>query len=354
MSKTLSIIVPSYNMEKFLPYCLDSLLVENHRDLLEVLVVNDGSNDGTLRVAREYTDRYPELIRVIDKKNGNYGSCINAALPVAMGKYVKILDADDSFDTANFDEFLGFLSRSDADLVLSDYEIINEKREHVRTVHYGFRINGSVPYANVCADKVFIDEIQMHAIAYRRTMLLDMGYRQTEGVSYTDQQWIFTPMIYVNTIAYFGKTVYRYLVGRVGQTMDPKVKARSMEHARINSFGLVSDFEAHRPNIRSMAVREYLYSRLAWYIKDIYVFYIMHFNGGNAPILRKYDENLRNLSREVYEMIGSKEVSSFAGFPYIAFLRRYRFPMIFGKMIGAMYTVMDRLRAKKVIANGVR
>lgn len=324
-------------MEAYLPYCLDSLLVENHRGLLEVLVVNDGSKDGTLTVAKRYAEIYPELFRVIDKKNGNYGSCINAALPVATGKYVKVLDADDSYDTANFDEFLGSLSRTDAELVLSDYEIVDENREHVRTVHYGFQISGTVPFVNVCADRFFIDEIQMHAVTYRREMLLNMGYHQTEGISYTDQQWIFTPMIYVETVSYFGKSVYRYLVGRAGQTMDPKVKKRSMEHARKNSLGLVSDFEAHKDKIENKEIRRYLYDRLAWYIKDIYIFYICHFDKANAGVLSEYDLNLKSVSPDVYDMIGSKEVSSFHGFPYIRFLRKYKGPTSLIKCLGRIY-----------------
>lgn len=340
MSKALSVIIPSYNMEKFLPYCLNSLLVENHRDLLEVLIVNDGSKDATLSIARKYAAVCPELFRVIDKKNGNYGSCINAALPIASGKYVKVLDADDSFDTANFDEFLGFLSNTDADLVLSDYEVVDENREHVRTIHYGFQINEQIPFVNICADRFFMDEIQMHAVTYRKDMLLNMGYHQTEGISYTDQQWIFTPMIYAETASYFGKTVYRYLVGREGQTMDPKVKIRSMEHARKNSFGLVSDFESQKNKIRNQEIKRYLYGRLAWYIKDIYVFYICHYNKANADLLKEYDRNLKNLSREIYDMIGSKQVSSFHGFAYISFLRKYKGPAFVVKCLGSVYKFM--------------
>lgn len=324
-------------MEVYLPYCLDSLLVEKHRDLLEVLVVNDGSKDGTLRVAQEYAGRYPGLIRVIDKPNGNYGSCINRGLKETSGKYVKVLDADDSFDTVNFDEFLGFLSRTDADLVLSDYEIVDEKREPVRSIHYGFQISESVPFVNICAERIFIDEIQMHAVAYRRTMLLDMGYHQTEGISYTDQQWIFTPMIYVKSFAYFGKSVYRYLVGRAGQTMDPKVKMRSMEHARKNSLGLASDFENHKSRIENKEIQRYLHDRLAWYIKDIYIFFICHFDKANAEVFREYDRKLKSVSPDVYDMIGSKEVSSFHGFAYIRFLRKYKCPAFLIKCLGSIY-----------------
>ena len=118
MEKVLSLIIPTYNMEKYLKKCLDSLIVEN-MDLLEVLVVNDGSKDNSSKIAHEYEEKYPNTFRVIDKENGNYGSCINRGLAEAKGKYVKVLDADDCFDVNNFNKYLSFLQENDVDLVLN-------------------------------------------------------------------------------------------------------------------------------------------------------------------------------------------------------------------------------------------
>lgn len=346
MSKILSIIIPSYNMEKYLPYCLDSLLVYNHQELLEVLIVNDGSSDATLVIAQKYAKTYPELFCIIDKKNGNYGSCINAGLSLAIGKYVKVLDADDSFDIANFDEFIGFLSSVDADLVISDFEVVNNERVHQHTVHYNFSIKGVVPFLELCDNSDFVAAIQMHAVTYRRELLLSMDYRQTEGISYTDQQWIFTPMIGVKSVVYFGKVVYQYLVGREGQTMDLKVKMRSMEHAVKNSFGLIGDYEAHKSEITSPKVESYLYARLAWYIKDIYIFYITNYSKDNALKLRNYDQSIKEKSNDIYNMIGSKQVSSILGFAYIDYWRKHNIPIMLLKFFARMYKIIINVKSR--------
>ena len=95
MEKLLTIIIPTYNMEKYLNQCLDSLLTEKAQGLLDILVVIDGSKDRSSEIAHGYADKYPETVRVIDKENGNYGSCINRGILEGRGKYVKILDADD-------------------------------------------------------------------------------------------------------------------------------------------------------------------------------------------------------------------------------------------------------------------
>ena len=126
--KVLSVIVPSYNMEAYLPRCLGSLVVDDKALLqkLDVIVVNDGSKDRTSEIAHEFESKYPGVFRVIDKTNGHYGSCINAALPVAEGEYVKVLDADDSVDTNEFEKLLLAISeelgkKDQADVVVSDF-----------------------------------------------------------------------------------------------------------------------------------------------------------------------------------------------------------------------------------------
>lgn len=92
--KVLTIIIPMYNMEKYINQCLDSLMVQG-MERLEVIVVNDGSKDGSLAIARTYESRYPQIFCVINKENGNYGSCINCGLSKATGRYIRVLDADD-------------------------------------------------------------------------------------------------------------------------------------------------------------------------------------------------------------------------------------------------------------------
>ena len=96
MDKILTVIVPAYNMEQYLAYCLDSLCISQHQNDIEVLVINDGSKDATSIIAHDYERKLPQVFKVIDKENGNYGSCVNRGLAEACGKYIKVLDADDS------------------------------------------------------------------------------------------------------------------------------------------------------------------------------------------------------------------------------------------------------------------
>ncbi|MCF0172965.1 MAG: glycosyltransferase family 2 protein [Bacteroidales bacterium] len=234
-------------MAELLPRCLDSLLAAGAPEPLEVIVVNDGSRDGSLQVMRGYEARFPGTVVVIDKPNGNYGSTINAALPVARGKYVKILDSDDWFDPQALTRFLECLSRTDADVAVTHFTVIHAdgSKELAKYNLYGrepYRYGEVYDYDTVLADG-HIRFFLMHSLCYRTQMLLDNGYRQTEGVSYTDLEWDTYPLFYARSIVFFDLDLYQYNMAREGQTMDPKVLFKSLGQMETVTGRLIEFYE---------------------------------------------------------------------------------------------------------------
>ena len=98
MEKLLTVTVPAYNADRWLEYNLDSLLLPSCLDMLEVLVVDDGSVDRTGEIADSYAARCPDTVRVIHKENGGHGSGVNTGIKEARGRYFKVVDADDWVD----------------------------------------------------------------------------------------------------------------------------------------------------------------------------------------------------------------------------------------------------------------
>lgn len=257
--KTLSIIIPSYNMEAYLPQCLDSLLGPDVPvELLDIIVVNDGSRDRTSEIAHSYADRYPDSIRVIDKANGNYGSCINAALPTARGRYVKILDADDSFSPDNFPAYVRFLTTATADLVLNDYAMVDlaGKVDHVRQSPIKHAV--VLPLEACLKNLIAHHMISMHAYAYRTEIFHRFKYYQTEGISYTDMEWVTKPLIEIKTVQPYCKILYRYLIGREGQTMSKAVVGKSQSQNVQVAKSIISfidnNIKSYRPNIKEIMI----------------------------------------------------------------------------------------------------
>ena len=121
MDKILTISVAAYNSEGWLTRCLDSFVIDEVMDKLEVIIVNDGSTDGTHDIASEYCSRYPDVFRLIDKKNSGHGSTINTSLKAATGKYYKLVDSDDWVEKAGLIKLVHALEKTDADLVLNPF-----------------------------------------------------------------------------------------------------------------------------------------------------------------------------------------------------------------------------------------
>ncbi|MGI6232924.1 MAG: glycosyltransferase family 2 protein [Prevotella sp.] len=289
--KLLTLIIPSYNMEAYLQRCVGSLLCrENNR--LEAIIVNDGSRDGTLALARKLERQHPEMVRVIDKFNGNYGSCINAALPVATGRYVKVLDADDSFDTPSLEQYLHVLEETQADYVVNDMVKVWPDHEERRVL--GWPEGRDIQVTDVYRDRRF-DRHTMHNIAYRTELVRRMGYRQTEGISYTDVEWNFVPMTAIRTMRFVNVPLYRYTLGREGQTVANGVEMRNFHMNVIVFKNMVEQFaKAERslpPRIRLLL--EHLLERRA---KFVYRRVLLRLDSPVRLLLREADRSVKELN----------------------------------------------------------
>lgn len=272
MEKQISIIIPTYNMEKYIGRCLDSLLIPEI-DQVEVLVVNDGSKDRSSEIAHSYAERYPDSIRVIDKANGNYGSCINAALPLCTGRYVKVLDADDTFDTQAFSRFVCSLTNIDSDVVITDMIVVDENNnESAKSNHSSKKCDFATNYTfDDIYNSGLLRGITMHSVAYNIRYFNTLTYHQTEHISFTDTEWVGIPIALATTFRILNiGNLYRYLVGRIGQTVDP-----NRFSSQINDYFLLIEnkantFQQHHLeklryeyfNIRTMAIIRLLYLKI--------------------------------------------------------------------------------------------
>ena len=340
--KLLTIVVPTYNMEKFLAKCLDSLIVKDNELLrsLEVLVVNDGSKDGSSAIGHRYQDLYPDTFRVIDKENGNYGSCINRGLREASGKFIKILDADDWFDTTNFELFLHFLEKSDADLIISNFDMVAQSGE----IKASLSFKATNDCCSIKTEKGLYD-LWMHAITYRRAIFDGLNYHQTEGISYTEQEWIFLPMIHVNSVHMFHHVVYKYLVEREGQTISPSVFAKNLSQ-EIQSWKSQQTAWDLSKKIGQGDAGDYLWYRLSKRAVFIYQQVILKFyRGFKNEQLKDFDKYIRLNNPRLYDELDSFTFND-RRFRFIHYWRKlfYCRPAVFvmQKIDGGLHRITKR------------
>ena len=123
MEKILSIVIPTYNAEKFLDKGLTSFIMKDEKLLseLEVIVVNDGTPDKSVEVAQKYVDMHPDVFRIVNKKNGGHGSAINEGVKHVTGKYFKVIDADDWVDTEALERTMKILETEEFDAMIQSF-----------------------------------------------------------------------------------------------------------------------------------------------------------------------------------------------------------------------------------------
>ena len=121
-----SVIVPVYNVEKYLRQCLESLVNQTLREM-EIICVNDGSTDSSPQIIEEYM-RKDSRVRMISKENTGYGHSMNLGIDSSTGEYIGIVEADDFVNPEMFEELYRLASENQADMVKSDFYYYLDKR----------------------------------------------------------------------------------------------------------------------------------------------------------------------------------------------------------------------------------
>lgn len=121
----LSIIVPIYNVEKYIAKCLDSIVNQTFLDF-EVVLVNDGSTDSSLKIAEEYRNKYPNLIKIYSKVNGGLSDARNYGIEYANGEFLAFIDSDDYLDTTMFEKMFNVQEKYKSDIVACDMYYVYE------------------------------------------------------------------------------------------------------------------------------------------------------------------------------------------------------------------------------------
>ena len=137
--KYISFAIPCYNSEAYMEKAINSILVGGED--VEIIVVNDGSKDGTQKIAERYQEKYPTIVKAVEKENGGHGDAVNCGLAHATGKYFKVVDSDDWVDEEALYKILDVLKKFEeeekqVDMLLANYVYEKEGMEHKKVIEY--------------------------------------------------------------------------------------------------------------------------------------------------------------------------------------------------------------------------
>jgi len=258
--KILSITVPCYNSQEYMRKCIDSLLVGGEE--VEILVVDDGSSDQTLEIAREYEKNYPGIVRAIHQENKGHGGAVNTGLANASGLYFKVVDSDDWLNEEAYKKALQVLKECIAGPKTLDLLICNYVYEKVGVKHkVVMKYTSALPQ-----NQIFEWEeakslgrshyLLMHSMIYRTELLRSCGLVLPEHTFYVDNLVAFIPLAAVRTMYYLDVNLYRYFIGREDQSVSEKIMiGRIDQQIKVNK--LMIDYMAGQKNLQKKQ-REYM------------------------------------------------------------------------------------------------
>ena len=238
----LSIIIPIYNVEQYLAGCLDSVLSPLPKDT-EILLVDDGSTDGSPAIAEEYARRFPSLVRLIRQENRGLGGARNTGIEAAEGDFLFFLDSDDTLAPGAVEEMLQALA-SEPDLLIFDYVCVGEDGREL-DYQSGCARKGRFTLAD---DPQLIFELPSACNKlWRRRLFTESGIRFPERLWFEDLAT--TPRLYLRTesVEAVNRPWLRYLQ-RAGSITKAKNPARNGEI--ITALAMVDD------DYRAMGCRE--------------------------------------------------------------------------------------------------
>lgn len=250
--KLISICIPAYNVEQYLDRCLLSLIRCKEARHLDIIVVNDGSKDGTLEIAQAYANHYPNIISVIDKPNGGHGSTINAAMKTARGFYFRVIDGDDWVDSINFDKQIKALLNVDAlpDIVSGNYDqVYIENGQMVPWSKAGDFEDYKV--YDIATSDLSKDYFTMASALFKTEMLQKADFQLQEHTFYVDVEYLLFPIPFAKTVMFTPESVYRYAVGNANQSINPSVFVKRYDHHDRVIRRMLSYYKEHLPQMEA-------------------------------------------------------------------------------------------------------
>ncbi len=260
--KLLTVTVPCYNSQDYMRNCIESLLPGGDR--VEIIIIDDGSKDATGRIADEYAERYPNIVRVVHQENGGHGEGINQGLKRATGTYFKVVDSDDTM-SKDFPAFLDMLewcrSQGDVDLVVTNYYYVHSDGEGDRSINY----SSVLPEGRIFTweeTKPFRPHqmLTIHSCTFRTEVMRLPGEDLPKHVFYEDNLMVCRTLPHVRRMLYMNVDLYRYWIGRPDQSVQQNVMAKRYSHQILVTEKCFRSFRMD--DIVEKRLRQYLHHEL--------------------------------------------------------------------------------------------
>ena len=295
--KLISVIVPVYNVEKYLEKSLDSI-IEAAIDDMEILIINDGSTDSSEEIIKKYENNYPELIRYIKKKNGGLGSVRNVGLKEAKGKYIASIDSDDTINSNFFIEAEKYL-KEDIDLVICDWLSINEDKTSFETAAIEWALRDKNKYEGLLYSTIMPSTCNK---IMKKSILDSLKLEYIED-KYEDLSLNPLFMLKAKTIKYINKPYYEYYL-RSGSLMRS-----SAGYSMINIIKELNKRLDDNKDIVNVDINEFKYYTYSWRIEEYIINQLYNLDKKDRKdFIKVIYRELYNIMIDIFESTNYEEM----------------------------------------------
>lgn len=295
--KLLSVAIPCYNSAAYMSHAIDTLLTGG--DDVEIIIVDDGSKDETLEIAKRYEKEYPGIVKAVHQENGGHGEAVNTGLKNATGLYYKVVDSDDWVNEEALQKVLAVIrdlieNSEKLDMLISNYVYEKVSLNKQKVIDY----KGALPEGRIFGwsdTKHFRNSqnIIMHSVIYRTKLLKDCGLSLPKHTFYVDNIFVYYPLPFVKTMYYLNVDFYRYFIGRDDQSVNEKVMmGRIDQQLRVNKI-LIDCHDLTK--IKNKKLRNYMVKYLVVMMTVSTVFLV---KDGSEESLEKKEELWRYLEKK--------------------------------------------------------
>jgi len=324
-NKILSVVIPTYNIEKYIVKCLKSFLNDELLDMIDIIIVNDGSSDNSSLFAKDFEKKYPNSFKVIDKVNGGHGSTINTALEYAIGKYFMVVDGDDWISSKSLLEILKKLSKmEDYDVVYFNYvtEVQFNNSKIYNSLNSIFSKVGEVDLNSSLLS--IINQIGLANTIYKTSNIRNKKYKLLEKTYYVDVEYMLFPLQTIKKAYYFDKVVYHYLVGRANQSININTALKHIDDRKKVIFDVINRVNINNNKKLLSFHRKFYNSKLSSVINDYYDIVIRgNYNVKNS--IKNMDSFIKNNDLYLYNYFSKN-------YKYIKIIRFFKYSVIITKI----------------------
>lgn len=287
-------------------HCIDTLLPGGAD--VEILIVDDGSDDGTGAIADAYQREYPDIVRVVHKENGGHGSGVNVGIERAQGKFLKVVDSDDWVDHEAYMEYLSTIKSHvdqgiEVDVYFTNFVYENSVKNSTYTLDYKRQFpQRSIFRWEQIRDFRTGEFLMMHSLTFSLEVLRTSKTRLLEKIFYVDNIFCYQPLPYCKKMYYLPVDLYRYFIGRNDQSVniDNMVKRYDQQLKVIDYISTLYTEEflkslgrkhykymIHHLGILSFLTMVFIYGKYDEKKGEAYSAYLKHFKEKNPELYRR-------------------------------------------------------------------